>query len=54
MKRESGMKGRGDRSRGMEALNAEALAKIEPTDPLRLAKQAARIDCDAGAVVLGL
>ena len=36
------MKGRGGRSRGMEALNAEALAKIEPTDPLRIAKQAAR------------
>jgi hypothetical protein len=36
------MKDRGGRSREMEALNAEALAKIEPTDPSRIAKQAAR------------
>ena len=42
MKRDSGMKGRDERSRGMEILIAEALAKIKPSEPLRLAKQAAR------------
>jgi hypothetical protein len=42
MKRAVGMKGRVDKSRGMETLIAEALAKIKPTATLRLAKQAAR------------
>jgi len=32
MKRGSGMKGGVDRSRGIEMLIAEALAKIKPTD----------------------
>jgi hypothetical protein len=36
------MRGRVDISMGMETLIAEALAKIKPTEPLRLAKQAAR------------
>jgi hypothetical protein len=35
MKQESGMKGRVERSRGMEMLIAEALDNIKPTDPLR-------------------
>jgi hypothetical protein len=38
----SGMKNRDERSREWEILIAEALAKIEPTDPLRLAKPTAR------------
>jgi hypothetical protein len=42
MKRGSGIKGREDKSNGIEILIAEALAKINPTEPLRLAKQAAR------------
>jgi hypothetical protein len=42
MKRGSGIKGLDDRSSGIEMLIAEALAKINPTDPLILAKQAAR------------
>ena len=42
MKRGSGMKGQDERSRGMEILIDEALAKIKPTQPLRLGKQAAR------------
>ena len=41
MKRGRGMKGRVDKSRGMETLLEEVLAKIKPTDPLRLDKQAA-------------
>jgi hypothetical protein len=36
------MKGRVDKSRGIVTLIAEALAKIKPTEPYRLAKQAAR------------
>jgi hypothetical protein len=35
MKRESGMKGGMDRSRGTEMLIPETLDKIKPTDPLR-------------------
>jgi hypothetical protein len=35
MKRGSGMKGREDRSRGIETLIVEALVKIKPTEPLR-------------------
>lgn len=35
------MKGRVDKSRGMETFMAEALAKIKPPEPLRLGKQAA-------------
>ena len=42
LKRGSGMKGRGDRSIGIEIRIADALAKINPTDPLILAKPAAR------------
>ena len=42
MKRGSGIKGREDRSSGIEIRMADALAKIKPTDPLKLAKQAAR------------
>jgi hypothetical protein len=42
MKRGSGVKDRDDRSSGTEMRIAEALAKINPTDPLILAKQAAR------------
>ena len=42
MKRGSGIKGRDDRSSGIEIRIADALAKINPTDPLILAKQAAR------------
>ncbi len=41
MKGGSGIKGRDDRSSGIEILIADALAKINPTDPLILAKQAA-------------
>jgi hypothetical protein len=36
------MKGRDDRSSGIEIRIADALAKINPTDPLILAKQDAR------------
>jgi len=35
------MKGHVDKSRGMETLMAEALAKINPTETFRLAKQEA-------------
>ena len=42
MKHGSGIKGRDDRSSGIEILIADVLAKIKPTDPLILAKQAAR------------
>jgi hypothetical protein len=37
IKRGRGIKGRDDKSRGMEILMAEAFAKINPTDPLILA-----------------
>jgi hypothetical protein len=39
MKHGSGIKGRDDRSRGIEIRISEALVKINPTDPLILAKQ---------------
>jgi hypothetical protein len=42
MKHGSGIKDRDDKSSGIEIRIAEALAKINPTDPLILAKQAAR------------
>ena len=42
MKRGSGIKGRDDKSSRMEILMSEVFAKINPTDPLILAKQAAR------------
>ncbi len=42
MKRGSGIKDRDDRSNGIEIRIADVLAKINPTDPLKLAKQAAR------------
>ena len=41
MKHGSGIKDRDDRSNGIEIRISEALAKINPTDPLILAKQAA-------------
>ena len=42
MKRGSGIKDRDDRSSGIEIRIADALAKINPTDPLILAKEAPR------------
>jgi hypothetical protein len=42
MKRGRGIKGLEDTSRGMEILMTEAFDKINPNDPLILAKQAAR------------
>ncbi len=42
MKRGSGIKGLDDRSSGIEIRIADVLAEINPTDPLILAKQAAR------------
>ena len=42
MKRDSGIKDRNDRSRGIEILMADAFAKIKPTDPFQLATQAVR------------
>ena len=44
IKRGTVMTGRVDRSRGIVTLMAEALAKINPIEPLRLAKQAARMN----------
>ncbi len=40
--RNGGMNDPEERSRGIETLIAEAVAKIKPTEPFRLAKQAAR------------
>jgi hypothetical protein len=42
MKHGSGIKDRDDKSSGIEIRMTDALAKINPTDPLILAKQAAR------------
>ena len=42
MKWGKGIKGLDDKSSGMEILIADAFAKINPTDPLILAKQVAR------------
>ena len=42
MKRGGGIKDLDDKSSGMEILMAEAFAKINPTDPLILGKQAER------------
>ncbi len=42
MRHGSGIKGREDKSSGIEIRITDALAKINPTDPLILAKQAAR------------
>jgi hypothetical protein len=42
MKHGSGIKDRDDRSSGIEIRIADALVKINPTDPLILANQAAR------------
>ena len=42
IKRGSGIKGRDDKSSGIEILMTEAFAKIKPNDPFKLAKQAAR------------
>jgi hypothetical protein len=42
MKHGNGIKDRDDKSSGIEIRIAEALAKINPTDPLILTKQAAR------------
>jgi hypothetical protein len=36
MKRDNGMKGQGDRSRGIEILMSDTFVKIKPTDPLKL------------------
>jgi hypothetical protein len=41
MKHGNGIKGRDDRSRGIEILMSDSFAKINPTDPLRLDKQVA-------------
>ncbi len=41
MKHGNGIKGRDDRSRGIEILMSDFFAKINPTDPLRLDKQVA-------------
>jgi hypothetical protein len=41
MKHGRGIKGLDDKSRGMEILMTEVFAKINPTDPLILAKQTA-------------
>ena len=42
MKHGRGIKDRDDKSMGIAILMGEAFAKINPTDPLILAKQAAR------------
>ena len=42
MKRGSGIKGRDDKSSGIEIRMVEALGKINPTEPLILGKQAVR------------
>jgi hypothetical protein len=42
MKDGNGKKGLDDKSSGIDILMADAFAKINPTDPLRLAKQAVR------------
>jgi hypothetical protein len=42
MKHGRGIKDLDDKSSGMEILMTEAFAKINPTDPLILVKQAAR------------
>ena len=42
MKLGNGIKGRDDRSSGLEILMADVFVKINLTDPLRLAKQVAR------------
>jgi hypothetical protein len=42
MKHGGGIKDRDDRSSGIEIHKADVIAKINPTDPLILAKQAAR------------
>ena len=43
IKRGNGMNDRVDKSRGIVTLMAEALANINPIEPLRLAQQAARM-----------
>ena len=42
MKHGSGIKDQDDRSNGIEILMTDDLPKINPTDPLRLTKQAAK------------
>jgi len=42
MKRDSGIKDRDDRSRGIEILIPDVFDKIKPTDPLKLGKQTGR------------
>ena len=39
MKRGNGIKGRDDRSRGIEILMTDTFVKFNPTTPLRLVKQ---------------
>jgi hypothetical protein len=41
MKRGKGIKGRDDRSNGIDILMTDNFAKINPTEPLRLVKQVA-------------
>ena len=40
MKRDSGMRDRDERSRGIEILMSDAFTMIKPTEPFRLPKQA--------------
>jgi hypothetical protein len=42
MKSGKGIKDRDDRSRGIEILMSDGFAKINPTEPLRLARQIVR------------
>jgi len=42
MRHGNGVQDRDDKSIGIDILMTEAFAKINPTDPLRLSKQAAR------------
>ena len=39
MKRDSGIKDRDERSRGIEILVSDVFVKIKPTEPFRLGKQ---------------
>ena len=43
IKRGNGMNGRVDKSRGIVTLMTEAVANINPIEPLRLVKQSAQI-----------
>ncbi len=57
MKHGNGIKGRDDKSNGIEIRMADALAKINPTDPLILVKQAVRrnLNCsDPSGIMISL